>query len=97
MKLDWKNVLGAAFFVMALFGSGMAKAAEQSFAAANQNAICSCTRIGFNDPTCQAIRERTYGGGAAFAPQGHAPGIAATATPAPAPIGGPAAPQTQAQ
>lgn len=63
MKIDWKNVLGAAFFVAAIFGSGIASAFEQPMDAANRNVVCSCARVAFNDPSCTAIRERGLNGG----------------------------------
>lgn len=64
MKLDWKSILGAVFFVAALFVSGLAKAAEQGMSAANQNVLCSCTRTQFADPSCQVIKDQVFGAGA---------------------------------
>jgi hypothetical protein len=91
-KLDWKHIVGAAFFVAALIGSGVARAFERSSTDPNQNIVCSCTRNGFNTPNCQAMKNQVFGtGGVNTTNPAHGAGAVMPQTPAQAPAQNPGA------
>ena len=62
-RIDWKNVAGAAFFAAALLGSGLARALEASANDPRANMVCSCSRVAFNDPECQTLKNQVFGTG----------------------------------
>ncbi|HVJ64624.1 MAG TPA: hypothetical protein VM901_05165 [Bdellovibrionota bacterium] len=62
-RFEWKNMAGTAFFVVALLGTGLAEAGEKSALDPTQNMVCDCTRVAFNTPNCQIIKEQTFGAG----------------------------------
>ncbi len=91
MKLDWKNVVGAAFFVAALLGSGLSQAVENSATDPRQNMVCSCSRVAFNDPNCQILKEQVYGtGGVNNSNPAHGAGAVMPQTPTQVPAQTPA-------
>lgn len=93
MKLDWKNILGAGFFVAALLGSGAARSFEAPSGDPRNAMVCQCLRSGNGDPGCEVIKEQTFGTGGANANRSHM--AAAFAAQQAAAAQTPVAPQTK--
>lgn len=83
-NLDWKNILGAAFFVAAILGSGIAKSDELSSASdPKANMVCSCARSAFNDPNCSVLKNQIFDtGGVNRSNPGHGNGAVMPQSPA---------------